>query len=144
MIGQKGLDLIKRWESFRILPYKDVGDKLTIGYGHLIRENENYDKGISLPEAEMLLLDDVIEAEEAVIRLNEKIPLSGNQYDALISLIYNIGAGNFENSSMYGYLLSKDYISAAGEFTRWCKVNKKGVKGLLRRRIDEMALFLEE
>lgn len=143
MIGQKGLNLIRQWEGFKPYPYKCPADKMTIGYGHVIKENENFIQ-ITPAEAEELLLDDVIDAEKAVIRVNEKIPLSANQYDALVSLVFNIGIGAFENSSMYGYLMSKDYVAAASEFPRWCKANKRGLKGLLKRRIDEMLLFMEE
>lgn len=143
MIGQKGLNLIRQWEGFKPYPYKCPAGKMTIGYGHVIKDCEEFNK-ITPAEAEELLLEDVIDAEEAVIRVNEKIPLSANQYDALVSLVFNIGIGAFENSSMYGYLMSKDYVAAASEFPRWCKANKRGLKGLLKRRIDEMLLFMEE
>jgi len=144
MISQEGVDLIKKWEGFRLLPYADAGGKATIGYGHLIKAGENFDKGISFSEAEMLLLDDVVEAEKAVVRLLDKVPLSGSQCDALTSLVYNIGVGAFENSQLYDLLVKRDFVAAAGQFPRWCFVNKKGNVGLLNRRLDEMRLFMRE
>ena len=87
MISQIGIDLIKKWEGFSVMPYKDAGGKATVGYGHLIKAGENFDKGISFSEAEMLLLDDVVEAEKAVVRLLDKVPLSGSQCDALTSFV---------------------------------------------------------
>ncbi|HAW33932.1 MAG TPA: muraminidase [Alphaproteobacteria bacterium] len=144
MISQEGVDLIKKWEGFRLLPYADAGGKATIGYGHLIKAGENFDKGVSFSEAEMLLLDDVVEAEKAVVRLLDKVPLSGSQCDALTSLVYNIGVGAFENSQLYDLLVKRDFVAAAGQFPRWCFVNKKGNVGLLNRRLDEMRLFMRE
>ena len=144
MIGQKGLDLIKSFESFSSQEYICPAGKRTIGYGHVCREDEHYPLGITPAEAEEILLDDIVEAEKPIIKLLEKIPLSGNQYDALVSLVYNIGSEAFETSSMHSYLLARDYVSAAGEFTRWCKVKRRGVKGLLNRRIKELKFFNEE
>lgn len=144
MISQEGIDLIKKWEGFRLLPYADAGGKATIGYGHLIKAGENFDKGISFSEAEMLLLDDVVEAEKAVVRLLDKVPLSGSQCDALTSFVFNVGVGAFENSQLYDLLLKRDFVATAGQFPRWCFVNKKGNVGLLNRRLDEMRLFMRE
>lgn len=144
MISQEGIDLIKKWEGFRLLPYADVGGKATIGYGHLIKAGENFDKGVSFSEAEMLLLDDIVEAEKAVVRLLDKVPLSGSQCDALTSFVFNVGVGAFENSQLYDLLVKRDFVAAAGQFPRWCFVNKKGNVGLLNRRLDEMKLFMRD
>lgn len=144
MISQIGIDLIKKREGFRLLPYADAGGKPTIGYGHLIKADENFDRGISLPDAEILLLDDIVESERAVVRLLDKVPLSGNQCDALTSFVFNVGVGAFENSQLYDLLVKRDFVAAAGQFPRWCFVNKKGNAGLLNRRLDEMKLFMKE
>ena len=142
MIGQSGIELIKRFEGFSATEYLCSAGKRTIGYGHVLDDDENYPQGISPTEAEMMLLDDISQAEKAVSVFQEK--LSGNQYDALVSLVYNIGEGAFVNSTMYDYLRSGDLYSAAGEFPRWCKIKRKGSKGLLKRRIKEMELFLND
>lgn len=144
MIGQEGLNLIKSFEGFSSQEYICPAGKRTIGYGHVCEDNEYYPLGVTPAEAEEMLLDDVVAAEKPIIKLLEKTPLSGNQYDALVSLVYNIGSEAFEISSMHSYLLARDYVSAAGEFTRWCKVKRRGVKGLLNRRIQEMMLFNKE
>lgn len=144
MIGQKGLDLIKHFEGFAPIEYICPAGKRTIGYGHVVLADEDFSQGITPAEAEILLLDDVVKAELSVQKVLDKVSLSGNQYDALVSLAFNIGNGAFENSTMFGCLMSGDYIAAAGEFTRWCKVGKRGLSGLLKRRIAEMNLFLDE
>ena len=126
MISQEGIDLIKKWEGFRLLPYADAGGKPTIGYGHLIKAGENFDRGISLPDAEILLLDDIVESERAVVRLLDKVPLSGNQCDALTSFVFNVGVGAFENSQLYDLLVKRDFVAAAGQFPRWC-LDRKSV-----------------
>ena len=144
MISQEGIDLIKKWEGFRLLPYADAGGKATIGYGHLIKAGENFDKGVSFSEAEMLLLDDIVEAEKAVVRLLDQVPLSGSQCDALTSFVFNVGVRAFENSQLYDLLVKRDFVAAAGQFPRCCFVNKKGNVGLLNRRLDEMKLFMRD
>ena len=129
MISQEGVDLIKKWEGFRLLPYADAGGKATIGYGHLIKAGENFDKGVSFSEAEMLLLDDVVEAEKAVVRLLDKVPLSGSQCDALTSLVYNIGVGAFENSQLYDLLVKRDFVAAAGSSPGGASSTKRETSG---------------
>lgn len=142
MIGQNGIELIKSFEGFSETEYLCPAGKRTIGYGHVLDENEFYPQGITPTEAEIMLLDDISHAESALNNLKDK--LSGNQYDALVSLVYNIGEGAFVNSTMYDYIRSGDLISAAGEFPRWCKIKRKGSRGLLKRRIKEMELFLND
>lgn len=143
MVTEKGLELIKRFEGFAAREYTCAAGKRTIGYGHVIRDGEYWPEGITPEAAENLLLDDVSAAEGIIVE-QVNAPLSAAQFDALVSLVFNIGVGAFANSSLLVCLNKGDYVAAAAEFPRWCKVNKRGVRGLLRRRIEEMTLFLEE
>ena len=144
-LSNKGLNTLKRFEALRLKPYKDAGGKFTVGWGHLIkRPEENYllnKNGISVGKANQLLQGDVQIAEKAVKRL-VKVPLSGNQLDALISFVYNIGVGAFSRSSMLKYLNAGQYREAANEFPAWRYVNKRENAGLLARRAKEQSLFL--
>lgn len=75
------------------------------------------------------------------------VPINQNQFDALVSLAFNIGEANFEKSSVLRLLNQKNYTGAADAFLRWNKAKKKGVltvlPGLTRRRKEERALFLK-
>lgn len=96
--SQKAIDLIKNSEGLRITPYPDKGGRLTIGYGHLIKDGEtfpNFDKVV----ASNLLQDDIKIAEQC-INESVKVPINQNQFDALVSFCYNIGCGAFKNSTM--------------------------------------------
>jgi lysozyme len=70
-----------------------------------------------------------------------KRPLNQNQWDALVSFVYNVGAGNFISSTMLKLLNQGDYKGAAGEFPKWVHTNGQINPGLVRRRAAERALF---
>lgn len=140
MIGWNGLKLIKSFEGFSPLEYTCVAGKRTIGYGHVLRAGESYPAGVTEAEAETLLLDDVAEAEQTVIDLVE-VPLSANQFDALVSFVFNVGWRKFSGSTLLKKLNAADYDGAAAEFLRWKYAGGKVINGLLRRRISEKKLF---
>lgn len=140
MIGWNGLKLIKSFEGFSPLEYTCVAGKRTIGYGHVLRVGESYPAGVTEAEAETLLLDDVAEAEQTVIDLVE-VPLSANQFDALVSFVFNVGWRKFAGSTLLKKLNATDYDGAAAEFLRWKYANGKVINGLLRRRTAEKKLF---
>lgn len=143
MVTEKGLELIKRFEGFAGREYLCPAGVRTIGYGHVVRDGEGWPDGITPEAAETLLLDDIASAEGIIVE-QVTVPLSAAQFDALVSLVFNIGIGAFANSSLLVCLNRGDYVAAAAEFPRWCKVAKRGVSGLLRRRMEEMKMFLEE
>lgn len=88
-ITQEGLGLIKRFEGFSSTVYICPAGYPTIGYGHLVRDNEKFET-ISQEAAEALLRIDVESAEHAVLRLID-IPLTDGQFDALVSFTFNLG-----------------------------------------------------
>ena len=140
--SQKGLDFIADVEGNKLHSYLDTGGVWTIGVGHTsdkwfqVKEGQQitYDKSIQL------LKIDVEEAEDAIIEL-VKVPLTQNQFDALVSFVFNIGAGAFANSTMLRKLNEKDYEGAAAQFPRWNKDNGKVINGLTKRRLLEQFVF---
>ncbi|MGB1539615.1 MAG: lysozyme [Rickettsiales bacterium] len=135
----QGLTMLKQFEGLRLEPYKDVGGKLTIGYGHLIKPGEYYDN-ISKEDAHTLLLEDV-KVAEAIVKRYVKVKLTPQQFSALTSLVYNIGPDHFRRSTLLMALNKGDTSRAAEEFLRWDHVGTTKVRGLTRRRKAEKELF---
>lgn len=143
--SDRGIDFIRRREGFRPQVYRDEGGKLTIGYGHLLQRSEKYPNGISRDEALKLLSKDV-QTTETAIKRNVEVNLTRHQFDALTSLVFNIGGDKFEESTLLRRLNKGDYNGAANQFPAWNKVTVDGVKvpsvGLTNRRKMERNLFL--
>lgn len=137
----KGLDFIKRAEGMRLDAYQCSAGVWTIGVGH----TKGVKKGDKITEAQALewLIDDVIPCEIAVNEL-VKVPISQGAYDALVSLIFNIGRGAFASSTLIKLLNRGDYTGAAGQFERWCRAGGAVIPGLMKRRHAEAAMFLGE
>jgi len=140
-ISEEGISLIKEFEGYREGVYLDSAGKRTIGYGHLIRNDERFEK-LTREEAEKILLNDIADAEKT-IKNNVKIRLNQGQYDALVSLVYNIGKNNFLKSTLLKKLNSGDYYNAGKEFERWIYAGGKKIPGLKKRREREMQLFFK-
>lgn len=141
-INEAGLDLIKSFEGLKLTKYLDTAGRWTIGYGHLILPNEDFDNGITLQEADLLLSQDLKTAETGV-RHYVNVDLNGNQFGALTSFTYNLGVESLETSTLLRLLNQGNYSAAADQFPRWDKDGEKVVEGLLRRREAERALFLQ-
>lgn len=141
-ISERGIALLKQSEGFSGVPYLCPAGKRTIGYGHVIKDGEDFSDGISQTQAEDILKQDVNAAERAVDRLVE-IDLTQNQFDALAVLTYNIGVGAFESSTLLKCLNAGDLQGAVAQWKRWIYANGKVLDGLVTRRAAEVALFLE-
>lgn len=138
--SQEGIDLIKFFEGFRAERYRDSGGIDTIGYGHAIRPGEKMSQ-ISTIEAEKILRDDVGIAERYI---QKKLGYINNQneFDALVSFIFNIGQGNFENSSVHRYLKLKEPAMAMQWWAKWIRDSRSNIMpGLVSRREKEIRLF---
>ena len=96
---------------------------------------------ISHQDAEKLLKEDLAYFELAVYSA-VKVPLTQNQFDALVSLTFNIGVGAFNKSTLLRWLNRKHYISAAEQFLRWTRGGGKVLPGLVKRRKEEYELFM--
>lgn len=137
---QSCVDLIKMYEGFSSKVYICPAGYKTIGYGHLVRNDESFDE-ISKEEAEQILISDLSTAEYAVLRLIE-VPLSDGQFDALVSFTFNLGSGQLQSSTLRRKLNRGEYQSAHREFKRWVFAGGKKLQGLVNRRAAEAALFL--
>lgn len=117
----------------------------TIGYGHLVKINEDFRGGITEEEAINLLRSDVALAERTV-RDNITVPLTQNQYDALVSLAYNIGSGAFAKSTVVKYINNSDftsskYTSLESAWRAWNRTQGAVSNGLINRRNDELNMY---
>lgn len=133
-----GLTIIKHFEGLQLRAYQCSSGVWTIGYGHAFRVHPGAE--ITKEEAEHLLHIDVRDAE-ACIFANVNVPLTQNQFDALVSFIFNLGSGNFESSTLLKKLNTGDYAGAAEEFSRWINAGGKQNPGLIKRREAERVLF---
>jgi len=139
-MSQKGINMLKSFEGYSPTNYLCQAKKPTIGYGHVIKKGENFSL-VDKKTAENMLRKDVKTAERAV-EDNVKVALTKNQYDALASFVYNIGANAFINSTLLRELNSGNYTSAANQFDRWVYAGGKISRGLANRRAEEKKLFL--
>jgi lysozyme len=140
-LSPRGIKFIKDAEGLRLEAYQCSAKVWTIGYG----STEGVVKGMRITEkeAETLLKRDLRYFEAEVNKL-VKVPLTQSQYDAIVSLVFNIGVGAFKKSTLLRKLNAKEYIGASGQFTRWNKAGGKENRGLVLRRRREMALFDED
>jgi lysozyme len=133
---------IESIEGFRAKRYRDTAEHWTIGIGHLIRENEmaKYsDASVLTHEQALALLKlDVADAEHAVNTL-VTVPLKQEQYDALVSFVFNIGWGQFEASTLLRKLNAGYCCAVPDEIRRW---TDHGNVGKIMRRKAEIALYV--
>lgn len=141
------IDLIKKHEGLRLKAYMPTAnDVWTIGYGHT--KTARAGMVITEAKAEKLLREDIAWVRAAIAKY-VKVPVSQDQYDALASLIFNIGAGAFSHSTVLRKLNASDMEGAADAFLMWNKQrNRKTgklevLRGLTRRRKEERLLFLK-
>lgn len=137
-ISAAGLELLKVHEGLRLKAYLDTGGVPTIGYGHTrgVKVGDTCAK----EQALTWLAEDVSDAERDV-NLYVHVPLKQNQFDALVSFVYNIGGARFATSTLLRKLNDGDYVGAAGQFVRWVYDNGRIINGLALRRADECELF---
>ncbi len=138
--GEKGLELIKHFEGCELVAYKCPAGVWTIGYGHIKGVSEGMT--ITQEQAEQMLLDELIEYENYINEL-VTVPLSQNQFDALVSWVYNLGPANLKSSTLLKVLNSNDFEGVPAQIVRWNKANGKVLEGLTRRREAEAELFDE-
>lgn len=139
-INPAGLKIIESSEELRLEAYRHKNDKWTIGYGHT---GPDVHPGLVITEghATTLLQRDVAQAERLVTHVVQ-VDLTDNQFGALVSLVYNIGIGRFQTSTMLRMLNNGDYERAAGQFRRWVTEAGEVLPGLVTRRRAERELFM--
>lgn len=142
--SNSGIDLICSFEGLRLKAYDDGVGVWTIGYGTTVINGVTVKKGdtCTADQAKSYMAQDLKKFESAV-NTAVKVPLNQNQFDALVSLTYNIGIGAFKDSTLLKKLNAKDYKGAAEQFPRWNRGGGRVLNGLIKRRKIEMELFLK-
>ncbi len=143
-ISNRGLELIKDFEGFSSTSYLDVVNIPTIGWGNTFYEDGTKVKmGDQISKTDALKLLEVIANRDFADKIfpSIKVKVTQSQFDAMVSLAYNIGVGAFLNSTLLKKLNLKDYIGASNEFLKWNKSGGKELLGLTRRRKREQDLF---
>lgn len=140
-ISEQGITLIKKWEGLSLTAYRDAAGYWSIGYGHFIGTKtlpEEYNKTLTLEDAERLLRKDIEESERRVNLFQGNYRFNQNQYDALVSFCFNIG--NISNLTNNG---KRSIAEIAAVIPQYCNAGGKKLRGLYNRRMEELSLFLE-
>jgi len=144
-INERGIEIVKSFEGISLKPYLCPANVWTVGYGATVsRTGGSIDPdmgSISETEAEALLLRDLESSEGWISRLI-KTALTENQFSALTSFTFNVGAGALQRSTLRMKLNRGEYQGAADEFPKWRIAGGRILAGLVRRRAAERALFL--
>lgn len=138
-VSQKGIDLIKEFEGCKLYAYRDSVGIPTIGYGHT--KGVRMGMSITKAQAETFLKDDLKPVERVLNAMG--INYTQNQFDALVSWIYNLGSGNFRSSTMYRKILAKaDEVEITDQLVKWHNAGGRPLLGLKRRRVAEANMYL--
>lgn len=165
-LSNDGIDFIVGWEGLKLGPYKapeQIGtNRYTVGVGStyipmdvevdFIFGKVKYDEDMPIQEHHMLkdeaaakhLFANTVNIYEACVNHGADVPLKQNQFDALVSLCFNIGCHAFLHSTLLYKLNEKNYAGACAEFARWDNMGSQELKGLENRRVAEIALFAKE
>lgn len=165
--SDKGIHLMHMFEGYRDKPYQCSAHMWTIGWGHVIYQDQ-----IKLPmvrkdgytgllrseyplkpednrvwskdELVEIFKNDLVSFERGVLRLapNLDSPEHQHKFDACVAFSFNVGLGNFQRSSIRQCIKREDWDAAAEAFMQWTKAGGKVLKGLVRRRQAEKDLFL--
>lgn len=137
-LSLEGVQLIKKFEGCELTAYRCSANVLTIAYGR-IKEVKEGDT-CTQEQAEEWLTEELLEYESYVNDMVE-VSLLQNQFDALVSWVYNLGPSNLKSSTLLKVLNSGEYKSVPEQIKRWNKAGGKVLEGLTRRRQAEALLF---
>jgi len=140
-ISNGALDMIKKFEDFSSKAYKDTDGKMVIGYGTRIPDSSYLKKEISEAEAEKLLTNHLNKQVVPYIKTNVKRALNQNQWDALASLVYNIGGSRFAKSNLLKMINDGNLKGIRKEWLEWRLSQGKVLGGLEKRRTQEINHF---
>lgn len=142
-----GIEFIKKQEGFSAIPYECSAGIVAIGYGSTTYENKKpvllSDPPITEKTANILLIKNVTKYEKWIKKL-VKTNINQNQFDALVSLTYNIGIGNIKKSQLLKLVnTDPNEPQIKDEFLKWRKASGKVIKGLELRRQQEAELYFK-
>jgi lysozyme len=131
-------------KGLRLTAYRDVAGIWTIGYGHTAAAgNPKPVAGMAITEAQAdAILSGDLHSFEIGVLAAIKRPMEQGQFDAMVSLAFNIGIGAFRSSSVVRWFNRGDPIAAANAFRLWDRAGGKVQSGLARRREAERSQFL--
>jgi GH24 family phage-related lysozyme (muramidase) len=149
-VYRKGIELTKKWEGWVPNRYNDAVGYCTVGYGHLLKKARcdgtgtevEFLNGISEKRGEELLIEDMKKAQIAVQMAAPK-DLTDGQFAALVDFTFNVGAGNFKNSTLLKVVKSKQLDRVPEQLRRWTKAAGVELNGLKNRREDEIKVFFD-
>lgn len=150
-------ELVKHHEGVRLRPYRCPALLWTVGVGHVIDPNhikvpfeqrkslpipEGWDRTLTMGEVDILLGQDLARFERGVARLCPAVVGRQGAFDALVSFSFNVGLGNLQRSGLRMKTNRGEFEEAADEFMKWTKAGGRVLSGLVKRRMDEKALYL--
>ena len=137
--SRKGLQLIKDFEGLRLGSYKCPAGVWTIGYGHTkgVKQGQVIDQ----MRADDMLIEDIAPIERLLNSIG--INFRQEQFDALVSWIFNLGVNNFSTSTMLRYIReNRSDEDITDQMVKWFNANKKPLAGLKKRRVAEANMFI--
>lgn len=145
-VSEVGVELIKKYEGFSSSSYRCPAGVWTIGYGTTRINGRAVIPGMKITEdrASELLMEDIESHFQSAVKLidSEKLNLlNQNQIDALSSFVYNVGVGNFSSSTLRKRINSGNFNDVPAQLRRWTRAGGKVLRGLIRRRAEESALW---
>ncbi len=156
-VSKAAIDMIKHHEGVRTKPYRCPALLWTVGVGHVIdpthaavkyEERKNlpipagWDRVLTMDEVDWILAQDLGRFERGVVRLCPAAVGRQGVFDALVSFAFNVGLGNLQRSSLRMKTNRGELDEAADEFLKWTKAGGRVLPGLVKRRMDERALYL--
>lgn len=142
-VSEVGRKMIEGFEGCRLEAYRDVVGVLTIGYGHTV--GVWYGQKITQAQADALLIEDLDKVYgPGVMAAIGDVPTTQAQFDAMVSLAFNIGVGAFKGSTVCRMHKAGNYAAAADAFSMWNKGGGRVLEPLARRRLTEEKLYLSE
>lgn len=139
-----GINLIKQYEGCCLAAYQDVAGIWTIGYGHIKGVHQGMQ--MTQAQADQTLADDLAGAETVVESATGGVGTTDKQFAAMVSLCFNIGSGNFRQSTVLREHITGNRAAAGDAFLMWNKAHVNGqlqeVAGLTNRRQAERQLYL--
>ncbi len=152
-MSDRGRELLTQWEGKSAKVYKDSAGLPTIGVGHLLTKDESasgkililgistkYGEGLTASQIDQLLVQDLAGAEGAV-NSGVEAALTQNQFDALVSFVFNVGRTAFYNSTLRKVLNAGKYKEVPNQLRRWNRAGGVVIVGLSNRRENEIKLF---
>lgn len=145
-LNAETIEHIKRLEALRLRAYPDPGSRngepWTIGYGHTSDMFMKVRRGMEITQEQAdAALEWDLEEAAVTVRSHIKVPLTENQFGALVSFVFNVGGGNFGKSTLLKKLNAGNYSAVPGELAKWVFNDGKRMAGLVNRRAAEAALW---